>query len=678
MYPMGSRTTAFCLLAAALAPLSAQSPDPAQEVLVQAYRSLGQRDYDHAVELFRRAIEAAPARVSIRKDLAYTYLKTGEREAALDEFAEALRLNPADPHLALEYAFLCHETGRTAEARRVFDRVRKGNDPASRATAQQAFDNIDRPLAEGIARWRRALELDSDNFSAHKELAELAERRDELELAAEHYEKAWRLRPQFRSLLVDLGRVRKALGQAEPAMTALLAASRGAEPRAAERARELMPFRYPYVYEFRRALELDPTNTGLRRELAYLLLEMGNRNEATLEFRALVQLAPDDLLSAAQLGFLLLARKEPVAAMPLLERVLKGPDEELADRVRSALKMPQTLRRRPETSRAKVSVEARTLAERSFEAGYLKDAVKYFTTAHEIDPADFEVMLKLGWTHNILKQDAEAARWFNLARHSPDPMVASEADRAYGNLRAAQSKVRTTMWLFPVFSSRWHDVFSYGQIKTEIRLGKLPLRPYVSTRFIGDSRQTTGDALPQYLSESALIFGVGAATPTWRGVIGWFEAGTAVSYLWSRQDQPRAAPDYRGGVSFARGFGRILGGESAGLFLDTTADAVFVSRFQNDVILYWQNRAGITLPTAAGGFESQLFWSFHATADTKSQYWANFAETGPGIRFRWQWMPASLHFTLSALRGTYRITEGNPRAPVFYDFRAGIWYAYTR
>ena len=47
--------------------------------------------------------------------------------------------------------------------------------------------------------------------------------------------------------------------QAERANAALLAASRGAEPRTAEAARELLPARYPYVYEFEEALsKLDP------------------------------------------------------------------------------------------------------------------------------------------------------------------------------------------------------------------------------------------------------------------------------------------------------------------------------------------------------------------------------------------------------------------------------------
>jgi Tfp pilus assembly protein PilF len=661
------------LIAAALASLAAQSPDPAFAPLDEAYRSLQARDYDRAVESFRKAVEAAPARPSIRKDLAYAYLKIGENEAAREQFAEAMRLDPQDRHVALEYAFLCHDAGKTAEARRVFDRIRKTGD----ATAEQAFENIDRPLAEGIERWRKAIEMTPDNFSAHRELAELAEKRDDLELAAAHYEKAWRLRPELRPLLVDLGRVWQSMGRAEAAHAALLAASRGAEPRAAERARELLPARYPYVYEFRRAIDFDPANVELRRELAYLFLAMQNREEAEGEFRAIVQLAPDDLLSTAQLGFLLLARQDSAAALPLLERVLKGSDEELADRVRSALRMPQTLKRRPETPRVKVSLEAKTLADRSLEAGYLKDALKYLAVAHETDPADFAVMLKLGWAHNILKEDQQAVRWFDLARRSPDAGLAAEARRAYNNLRPAQARVRTTLWLFPIYSTRWHDLFSYGQIKTEVRLGKLPLRPYVSTRFAGDTRRTTGDARPQYLSESSVILGVGLATLPWHGAMGWFEAGTAISYLGGRKDQARLAPDYRGGVSFSRGFGRSLNGEAAGLFLETTGDAVFVSRFQNDLILYSQNRFGFTLPAAAGGLRSQLFWNYHLTADAQGQPWANFFESGPGIRFRWQWMPPSLSFTVSALRGAYRITEGNPRAPVFYDLRVGIWYAYS-
>ncbi len=119
-----------------------------------------------------------------------------------------MEIDPNDTQVAMEYAFLCYETKEQQQARRIFDRIRKTGD----ATAEQAFQNIDAPLAAGIERWKKAIEMGADNFSAHFELATLAEQRDELALAAEHYEKAWRLLPDRRSVLVDLGRVWKALG----------------------------------------------------------------------------------------------------------------------------------------------------------------------------------------------------------------------------------------------------------------------------------------------------------------------------------------------------------------------------------------------------------------------------------------------------------------------------------
>jgi Tfp pilus assembly protein PilF len=251
--------------------------------LDEAYSALRARNYPEAIRGFEQAAKLDPAKSSIRKDLAYTLLKIGETEAARDRFAEAMALDPADDQVALEYAFLCYETKQQVTARRVFDRLRKSGNP----TASEAFENVDRPLREGIARWKQALELSPDNFSAHEELAKLAEQRDDIDLAVEQYQAAWKMRPARRDLLVDLGRMWQQQGRAEDAHAALLAASRGAEPRVAEQARELLPSRYPYVYEFENALVLDPSNDALRRELAYLHLEMGNKSGAEQQLQSL-------------------------------------------------------------------------------------------------------------------------------------------------------------------------------------------------------------------------------------------------------------------------------------------------------------------------------------------------------------------------------------------------------
>ena len=646
------RIAAF-LIACALA--QAQSAD-------RAYEALRAKDYDTAIAGFLKAIESDPSNASVRQDLAYTYLKVGENALARAQFREVMELDPKNSQVSLEYAFLSYEAKEVATARRIFDRLRK----AGNATAEQAFRNIDRPLEAGIARWKEAIAMGANDFSVHFELATLAEQRDELALAAEHYERAWRVLPDRRSVLIDLGRVWKALNRDGDATAALLAASRGGESRSAEMARQLLPTRYPYVSEFRHALDLDSANVELRRELAFLLLRMGRSSEAEQEFRDLSGPPANDLLSAAQLGFLLYARGDREAARPLLDRVLASGDEDLANRVRAVLHLQQV------QAKPADSVGAKEMAERSIKAGYIKDALKYLQLAHEEDPDDTGIMLRLGWAYNLLHQDVEAVYWFDLARRSADPKVAAEAEHSWRNLRSATERFRLTGWLFPMFSTRWHDAFGYAQMKAEMRTGS-GIRPYVSVRFVGDSRQTIAmaGAPPQYLSESSVILGVGVTTNPWHGAVAWGEAGRAFDYLTHQQ-----FPDYRGGLSFARGTGHALRAESPGWFADTTLDAVFISRFNKDVLFYNQGRFGYT--AGPKSFRLQFYGDANLTLDIQRQYWANFGEAGLGIRFTGSFLPQSMYFTVEGLRGVYLVNQGNPRRPNFNDFRAGLWYAFTR
>ena len=589
----------------------AQTAGSVYEPLESAYKALTAKEYDRSIASFRQALTFAPERPDIHKDLAYTLLKVGEAEAARDEFAEAMRLDPADDQVALEYAFLCYETKRPVAARRIFERLEQ----AGNATAKEAFENVDRPLREGIERWRQALAVDPGNFSGQEELARLAEQRDDLKLASEHYEAAWRLRPDQRDLLLDLSRVWNQMDRSEDATAAVIAAWRGGTPRVSEDARELLPTRYPYLSEFERALEIDPSNVPLASDVAY---QKGETSPMTLQTR-------------------------PAAA--------------------------------PE---AQPPSDAKTLGEKSFEKGYLNDAAKYLRIAYESDPQDYSVMLKLGWTYNMLKDDQEALRWFDLARGSPDPATAEEASRAYHNLAPELALLRTTVWAFPMFSTRWHDVFGYAQVKTELRLGRLPLRPYLSIRLLGDAKGTLGAGVgAEYLSERSVIFAAGLASGPWHGVNGWFEAGEALMYREAPGQSRRTMPDYRGGVSYAKGLGNLLASGSHGLFAETNDDGIFVSRFSNDSFLYSQNRAGYTLREAEGlgGFHSQILWNANVTADAQRQYWANFVEAGPGVRFRFSGLP--FLFSASLLRGAYLVNEGNPRRPNYNEIRVGLWYAFT-
>lgn len=647
------------ILLAACSLALAQTPGPAYGPLARAYKSLSEKDYQSAIEGFQKAIAAAPERASIRKDLAYAYLKVGENELARAQFREAMRLDPADPAVAMEYAFLCYEGKEKAEARRIFDRLRK----QGIAAAEQAFHNIDTPLAEGIARWQEAIRKGADDYGSHFELARLAEQRDELELAAEHYRRSWEMRPDRRATLVDLGRVWKAMNRPEQATSALLAASRGGDARTTEASRELLPARYPFVHEFRAALELDSRNVELRRELGYLLLEMGRGPEAEKEFRILTEPPFHDQLSAAQLGLLLRDRGEREAARVLLNQALDGQDQSLANRVRAVLGLQQAGHASTDGGGG---LDAKAMAEVSIKAGYIKDALVYLKEAHAANPADTEVVLKLGWACNILHRDSEAFYWFGLARRSDDPKVAATADRAWRNLRPAQAPVRVSGWFYPLFSSRWEDLFGYGQVKAEVHTA-LPIQPYVSVRLDGDARSNSP---PLLYSETSLILSAGLRSPTWHGVSGWFEAGSGANYL-----NGHMLPDYRGGVNAIRYMGKPLAGESAGWFGEITADGVFVSRFGNDFMVYSQSRAGYSMGSKS--LRSQLYWNGNLTFDTKRQAWANFVETGPGARVHSSVMPESMYVVVSAVRGGYLINDGTPQRRAFNDIRIGVWYAFV-
>jgi Flp pilus assembly protein TadD len=560
-------------------------PSPAEA----AYAAMRAGQYSQAAGHFREASRLEPGSASLRKDYAYALLKTGDREAARDQMGAALELDPTDEPRSLEYAFLCYETGRPVIARRTFQRLRFSSNPTTRSSADKAFDSIDRPLAEGIARWQEALRRAPGQWSAHEELARLAEQREELPLAAEHYEKAWQLRPAKSELLLDLARIWRAAGQDDQARLALVTAFRVGSPRIAESAREALGGSVP------------------------------SAGEPAL----------------------------PVPAAPATER--------------------QT---------ANV-LSAKEMGDRSLEQNFIDDARQYFLAALYKEPNDGEVLYKLGLIANLQHKDRDALRYFDRARKANSTMAA-EASTAYDRLRPTARAFRMTAWAIPIYLSRYHDTFFYGQVRAEWKIGRL--HPYLSLRFVGDSRgHQVGPktVLPAYLSESNVIAGGGLRLNIRSNLFAWAEAGESVSYLGRRRDTGLAKPDYRAGVSFLKGFGRLLGSNEPGFFAETGLDGVYVSRFSNDLFLYSQTHAGYTLFHSTGGFQAQLMTTSNLTLDRNGHPWANTFELGPGVRLRLPGMPAGLSFRAELLRGRYLFQNIYSRRPDYWDTRIGMWYAFA-
>jgi tetratricopeptide (TPR) repeat protein len=636
---------------------------PGDDSLNQAYKAVAQKDYDTAIDWFRRGLALQPHNARAHKDLAYTLLKAGENGEARDEFESALRLNPQDETAALEYAFLAFETNKPIEARRAFDRLRRNASPATRATAEQAFENIDRPLDDGIARWKQALARsanpnDISMFSAHWELARLAELRDDLPLAAEQYEICRQLKPQTSEILLILARVWQQLNRVQEARAALLAASRSSDSRTAELGLEQWGSRYPYPYEFLNALKIDPKNIPLRRELGFLYLAMNKNAEAVAQFELILAIDPHDELTRRQLDALRGIKSRPDVTELVPE---------------------------PPASSAASGADAKSMGKKSFALGYVRDAIKYLRQAHEQNPDDAEVMLQLGWAYNQAKDDADALQWFDRARHSDDPQIASEAAKAYHTLNG-DTLPQTTVWMLPMFSSRWKDAFTYGQVKRTFplpwkRANKL-VSFYLSTRFEGDARgRIVGAIGPEYLSQDSLTFGVGVASRTWHHLTALVEAGEAVKYLPNQRDW--ATPSYRADLNYVKGFGKLLGAAKPGLFFETVNDAVYVGQFDKDTLFISQNHAGRTF--RLWGSSAQFLFNVNNLRDLKGEPWANTFEVGPGFKLHLSWMPPNVYFSVDALRGFY--TNGpytdytkNPALLMshYTDIKVGFWYARTK
>jgi tetratricopeptide (TPR) repeat protein len=612
-----------------------------RESLNVAYQALQQGRLIDARAAFEEALQSSELPATVRLDYAYLLLRMGETELGRDQLQQVLEERPGDERLALEYAYLAYETGRRAKAFELFLRLRQAKDEAIRKSAAETFERLDAGLQAAIARWREAAERNPESYSVHEELGRRLEDRNDWVAAADAYRKAFALKPDKRRFLLDIARVEREALRPDLHHAALIAASRGEPPMVAEEARELLPNRYPYVYEFELAISLDPLNVPLRRELGFLLLKMGRERDAVPVFEGVLKLAPNDALATAQLAFL--RARKPVAESTELTAV-------------------------------------RELANRSFEKGYLRDAVRYLQQLHEANPEDHATTLRLGWAYNMIKDDATALRYFELARHSSDSRVAAEAEQAWRNLRPSLRPVRTTAWVLPFHSSRWREVFAYGQVKAEFRVPGWGVRPYLSMRLIGDLGASggrilgpAGQASPGALSESAVVSAIGLATPRRHGVMGWAEAGGSWQYFAQRNGTARMRSDYRGGVNYFRGFGAANLSNEGGWFATSTLDAVYLSRFDHNTLFYAQNRAGYHLPSRP----VQIYLSLNFTTDARRMDWANYWEIGPGIRWRAPGLPAGLYLFADAVYGRHFLPGDGLRARRFTDLRTGLWYAFT-
>ena len=123
----------------------------------------------------------------------------------------------------------------------------------------------------------------------------------------------------------------------------------------------------------------------------------------------------------------------------------------------------------------------------------------------------------------------------------------------------------------------------------------------------------------------------------------WVEAGRAASYLDSRRNR-RAWRPTTGAGSPSQGFRPAAGRPRARSLLRNQRRRRVSEPLPQRLRALLSKPVGLHASPAGalGGLETQWYWNVNAGADLRRQYWANTVETGPGLRFRWEWMPAAL------------------------------------
>ncbi len=543
-------------------------------------------------------------------DEAYTALREAQLEEAAKRFQAGLEENPGHLNARKDYAYTLLRLGEPARAREEFGEVWH-RDPADwtsaleyaflchetqqRAEARRVFDRV-RLQASGEA--QKTAETAFRNIDS------------QLETRIRQWTEAVEKRPDSDTVHEEL---------------AELASDRD-ELELAEK-------------HFAEALRLKPSKRRFLLKLGDIRERMGKRSEALASYVAA-------------------SRSRDVRTSERGRERL--PEDNLSDEVLELADLYEPAEAEPAANYSEVSTLE--MADRSYKLGFMQDALRYYESVQQTEPGNPHVLTRLGWTENMLGNNYEAYRWFDQARRSSkspeDREVVKEAQRAWRNLRASEAGVRGTLWVLPMYSTRWQSAFAYGQARMEFRLGKLPVRPYLSMRFAHDAWARNA---PGPLSERAITPAAGIVTKPWRRVTFWGEAGGNVGNIQGK--------DFRAGAAHARGFGQLLGGETSGAFYLTENAVNYASRFDNNVMFSSQNRFGYTLGRIQAG------WLFAAGTDTRREYWANYWEFGPTLRARIPGMPKNMYLNVDLVQGWNFYNQYNPRPAAYRDLRIGVWFA---
>ncbi|MEK6408609.1 MAG: tetratricopeptide repeat protein [Acidobacteriota bacterium] len=233
----------------------------------------------------KKVIQLEPSFARAHRSLGQIWLDRGQTEDATRALARAVELDPKLPGVRVYLASALLKSGEPARAiehLRVAIEQRE-EAPLAYALAGVAEERLGKS-AEAFADYSRAIELDANNATAHEGRARLLETRGDFAKAIEEYSAAYRAQPS-RGLAVKLAELHTRAGQLQAA-----------------------------IQLYRRLLLEKPDDFAIRAEMACLMADNGQGQEAEMEMTRVLAAKPADAKLLAKAGDFFFKEKPAQAA----------------------------------------------------------------------------------------------------------------------------------------------------------------------------------------------------------------------------------------------------------------------------------------------------------------------------------------------------------------------------
>lgn len=433
-------STLICLLlAAASAPLAAQTPPPARQArpdkasayyhaaLGHLYAELaaqfgGRGEYvQKAIENYRLAVQFDPGASSLAEELAELYVQSGQIRSAVAEFEETVRRNPGD-----------------VNARRILGRLY-----TARIREGQSTRMNEDMLKQAVGQYEKVTELAPRDKEAWLMLGRLYKLLQNSPGAERAFKKALEIDESDEDALTGLAMVYSDLGDTASASQML---KRVAEKNPSTRTLLALASAYEQLRQYReaaeayrRALDLSPDNLDLKRAWAQSLFAAEEYDKAQAAFEELLSTESNDLLALLRLSQIHRQKQDFAKAEEYAKRAAKLDPTNLevqyneVSLLEAQGKLPEAIARLKEMLAA-MEKRPSSLGDRTNRVILLE---------------------RLGLLHRMADQTAEAVAAFReMAQVDPDSAARAEAQiidalRAAKNFAAAEKEAKAALEKFP-------------------------------------------------------------------------------------------------------------------------------------------------------------------------------------------------------------------------------------